>query len=157
MVNSPCRASPLQQIHLTDNCQDYTTDTYLIQKWTDPRLASEAWKVEKDHDALLVISLSLCRSRWTWRTPSWSRPSGSRRFSSRMPRRETSSSWQCPTSWSGSTQMEKFFIFWDWSWSSPAWWSWVTTPTTGRSAACRYPPVSNFRVHRPSSNSSMLT
>ena len=25
--------------------QDYTTDTYLIQKWTDPRLASEAWKV----------------------------------------------------------------------------------------------------------------
>ena len=59
MVNSPCTASPLQQIHLTDNCQDYTTDTYLIQKWTDPRLASEAWKVEKDHDALLVISLSL--------------------------------------------------------------------------------------------------
>jgi len=27
---------------------DYTTDTYLIQKWTDPRLASEAWKEPLD-------------------------------------------------------------------------------------------------------------
>ena len=25
--------------------QDYTTDTYLRQKWTDPRLASEELKV----------------------------------------------------------------------------------------------------------------
>ena len=34
-------------------------------------------------------------------------------------------------------------------WSSRAWWSWATTLTTARSAACRYPPVGYNHENTP--------
>ena len=42
--------------------QDYTTDTYLIQKWTDPRLASEAWKVLDNIFSFYQIKMILIHS-----------------------------------------------------------------------------------------------
>ena len=47
-VNMVTDTSLIEQASIKLNyfiIQDYTTDTYLIQKWTDPRLASESLKV----------------------------------------------------------------------------------------------------------------
>ena len=41
------------------------------------------------------------------------------------------------------------FLIADCVWSSRAWWSWATTLTTARSAACRYPPVGYNHENTP--------